>query len=249
MTPTDPASVPSEEKPEDPPPPPLPRRLVAEAVGAWLLTAVSIAPDVFTASLGISVPDAVKAVTPGMTVALVIYALGDVSGAHINPAVTTAFALRRAFPWSRVPAYVAAQLVGAVLAAWLFRLRFGTAGSLGTSKPHVDAGLAVATEVILTAVLVCVILNVSTRESLVGPGAALPVGIAIALNGLIAGHLTGASMNPARSLGPVFVSGEWHGSWIYVVGPLLGAALASLLTYVVRGAYSAEEQKAAKGRP
>jgi aquaporin Z len=249
MTPTDPAATPGVEKSEDRPPPPLPRRLLAEAVGTWLLTAVSIAPDVFTASLGISVPDAVKAVTPGMTVALVIYAIGDVSGAHINPAVTTAFALRRAFPWGRVGAYVAAQLLGAVLAALLFRLRFGTAGSLGASRPHVDAGLALATEVILTAVLVSVILNVSTRESLVGPGAALPVGIAIALDGLIAGHLTGASMNPARSLGPVLVSGEWHSVWIYVLGPLLGALLATGITYVVRGAYSASEQEAAKGEP
>jgi aquaporin Z len=148
-----------------------------------------------------------------------------------------------------VPAYVAAQLVGATLAALLFRLRFGTAGSLGVSRPHVDSGLAVATEVLLTTVLICVILNVSTRESLVGPGAALPVGIAIALDGLIGVPLTGASMNPARSLGPVLAGGGWHDAWIYVAGPLLGAVLAAGITYVVHGAYSASEQEAAKGRP
>lgn len=249
MTPTDPASAPGRQGPDDGPPPPLPRRLVAEAVGTWLLTAVSIAPDVLSASLGMSVPDSIKAVTPGMTVALVIYAFGDVSGAHINPAVSIAFALRRAFPWTRVPAYVAAQLLGAVVAARMFRIRFGTAGSLGVNRPHVDAGLAVATEAILSAILICVILNVSTRESLVGPGAALPVGIVIALDGLVAGHLTGASMNPARSLGPALSGGGMGDVWIYVVGPLIGAVVATVVTYVIRGAYSANEEKAAKGRP
>lgn len=109
MTPTDPASAPGRQKPDDGPSPPLAWRLVAEAVGTWLLTAVSVAPDVLGASLGVSLPDAVKAVTPGMTVALVIYAFGDVSGAHTNPAVRHCLRAPTRVPWTRVPACVPAH--------------------------------------------------------------------------------------------------------------------------------------------
>jgi aquaporin Z len=223
------------------------RRLLAAALGTFLLTSVSIAPDVFSAGLGVDVPDAVRAVVPAMMVALVIYSMGDVSGAHINPAVTIAFALRRAFPWFRVPGYVGAQILGACVAAAVFRGRFGTAGHLGTSRPYVDTGTALVVEMALSALLILVILNVSTRESLVGPGAAIPVAMVLAVDGLLAGKVSGASMNPARSLGPALVGGSMEQVWLYVVAPLAGALIAAALTYGVHGRYTGAEEQAAQG--
>jgi aquaporin NIP len=154
---------------------PLSRKLAAELVGTFLLTFASIAPKVLEPGLGIRFPDPVVAVAPAMVVAIVIYAFGDVSGAHINPAVTLGFTLRRAFPWRRLPAYWLAQVVGAVLAALLMRLRFGSSGQLRASQPYAGTGTALAAETLLSTLLVLVILNVSTRESLLGGGAAVPM--------------------------------------------------------------------------
>ncbi|MFP5346314.1 MAG: MIP/aquaporin family protein [Actinomycetes bacterium] len=224
-------------------PPRLWRKLLAEAVGTFALTATGAAPDVVSAALNVPVPDALKAVAPGMTVAVLVYTIGDISGAHVNPVVTLAFALRRAFPWGRVPAYVAVQLLGALAAALTLRWLFGAVGHLGATRSHVPVSTALVVEGLLTTFLVTVILQAATRESLVGPQAAIPVGLTIAVDGLLGVQVTGASMNPARSLGPVLAGGPPEGWWLYVVGPLAGSLVAVGLVFALRGAYSDEKEK------
>lgn len=187
------------------------RKLLAEGIGTFALTATAAAPDVVSAALHVPVPDTLKAVAPGLTVAVLVYTIGDISGAHVNPAVTLGFALRRTFPWRRVPAYMAVQLVGAPGAGLTLRGLFGAVGDLGANRPHVPSATALAVEALLTAFLVAVILQVATRENLVGPEAAIPVGLTIAVDGLLGIHVTGASMNPARSLGPVLAGGPSEG--------------------------------------
>lgn len=224
------------------------RRLLAEGLGTFLLTSVAIGISALTPVLGTAVPDGVKAVAPAIVVALVIYSLGDVSGAHINPAVTVAFAMRSAFPWSRVPGYLIAQIGGALVSATLFRLGSPAALEAGVNRPHIETRPALVVEAALTTLLIVVILNVSTRESLLGAGAAIPVGLAITVDGLVGVALTGASMNPARSLGPALVSGQLTDVWLYIVGPTVGALISVVLTRALRGRYTAAEQEAARGK-
>ena len=154
-----------------------------------------------------------------MMVAALIYAIGDVSGAHFNPVVTTAFAMKRLFPSRFVPAYWLAQLVGAAAGALVVRLLLGSAVEAGVSTPRVSLSSAVGFETVLTLLLVTVILGTADRARIVGADAALAVGATIALCGLVALPLEGASMNPARSLGPALVSGQLSDLWIYVIGP------------------------------
>jgi aquaporin Z len=169
-------------------------------------------------------------------VAALIYSIGDTSGAHFNPVVTLAFALKRLVPATWVLAYWAAQLVGAVAAALALRGLFGDALDAAVTTPKlVGDGTALAIEAILTLLLVSVILGTADRFRVVGPNAALAVGATIALCGLIALPLEGASMNPARSLGPAIVSGSIDGMWIYVIGPAMGAIAAALLTTFLHG--------------
>jgi aquaporin Z len=223
------------------------RRLVAEAIGTFTLTLVACSTEVVPAVLNQPPDDLVAAVAPGLTVLVVICAIGNVSGAHINPVVTFAFAFRRAFPWRRVPAYLVAQVLGAAAAGWMLRALVGPASSLGVNTPHIPPAQAVFVELLLTALLVTVILSVSTRESLTGTNAALPVGFTIMVDGFIGGPLTGASMNPARSLGPVLAGGPPQYIWIYLVGPALGALTAVVIVYVVHGKYSEAEVHDAVG--
>ncbi len=181
-------------------------------------------------------PDLVaRAVAPGMLVAAFIYALGDASGAHFNPAVTVAFASKALFPWRRVPAYWLSQLSGAIVAVLVLRALLGNVGDLGATTPHVTGTAAVAIEVVLTWTLVTVVLGTADRYRLIGPNAALAVGATIALCGLWAGPLEGASMNPARSIGPAIVSGHLADTWIYVLGPVIGALAAVATTAVLHG--------------
>jgi aquaporin Z len=223
------------------------RRLLAELIGTFTLTLVACSTEVVPAVFGEPPDSLVSALAPGLTVLVLICALGNVSGAHINPAVTLAFALRRAFPWRRVPGYLVAQLLGAVTAAWLIRALAGKVGDLGANTPRIADNKAMIVELLLTALLVTVILSVSTRESLTGTDAALPVGFTIALDGLVGGPLTGASMNPARSLGPVLAGAPANYIWIYLLGPLLGALIAVAIVYAIHGRYSEAEVEKAEG--
>jgi aquaporin Z len=222
---------------------------LAEAVGTFALTLVAAGAEM-VARMGLAGPDHLAgAVAPGLLVAAFIYALGDASGAHFNPAVTLAFALKGLFPWRWVPGYWLGQLAGAILAAVVLRVILGDVGALGASTPHVSPAAAVALEVLLTWTLVTVILGTADRYRLVGQNAALAVGATIALCGLWAGPLDGASMNPARSLGPAIVGGSLSDAWIYVVGPVIGAGLAVLTTLVLHGseAHDRKPREAAQG--
>jgi aquaporin Z len=227
-----------------------PRRLAAEAFGTFALVFAAAGGDVMAAVSDGAVSAAARAVAPGLTVAAMIYSIGDTSGAHFNPAVTLAFGLKRLVPASWLPPYWAAQLVGAVGAAAVLRAVFGNAIDAGVSKPKVvDAGGAILLEVILTLLLVTVILGTADRFRVVGPNAALAVGATIALCGLIALPIEGASMNPARSLGPAIVAGKLADAWIYVLGPAIGALLAAGLTAFLHGPVDGDDkaEEAARG--
>lgn len=171
-------------------------------------------------------------------IAVMVYATGHLSGAHINPAITVGFAATGHFPWRRVPSYVAAQMGGALAAAGLLRAWFGTTADLGTTA--VADGLggweAVPIEIAATAFLAFVIASVATDARAQKPAAGLAIGLAVGLGALFAGPLTGGSMNPARSLGPALVSGVTTQLWVYVVGPLVGAVGAMGFYEAIRGA-------------
>lgn len=230
---------------------PEPRRLLAELFGTFALTAVAAGADVAAQVSGGEVGSAARAVAPGLLVLALVYALGDTSGAHFNPAVTVAFTTRRLFPVPWLFAYVLVQVVGALLAAFALVVLFPASAAEGVSKPHVDAPIALAVEVFLSTVLVTVILGTADRHRIVGPNAAIAVGATISLCGLIALPLTGVSMNPARSIGPAVVLGRLDDLWIYVFGPILGALLAVGLATALHGPMprDPEQVEAATGKP
>jgi aquaporin Z len=223
------------------------RRLFAEAIGTFFLTAVAAGIEIVAKLPDSDLGRMPKAIAPALVVAAMIFAIGDVSGAHLNPAVTFAFALRGDFGLAKVPLYWAAQLAGAVLAASLLRSLFGPVEHLGSTVIHTTPGRGLVIEILLTALLVTVIINVSNKHRLLGPNAALPVGATIAACGMFGGSLTGASMNPARSFGPAIVA--WHLShlWIYVAGPAIGATCATAIAFALHPRVDDEEREAAEG--
>jgi aquaporin Z len=215
------------------------RRLFSELLGTFFLVLVAVGGGMVNARFGGSaVPYAALAVAPALMVAAIILFMGAVSGAHLNPAVTLAFALRGDFPWRRVPAYMAAQLSGAVLATLLLWALLGKQGTAGLTLPGhgISTLTAMIWEIVLTAGLVSTILGVSSGAQQVGPMAAIGVGSYIALAGLWGSPVSGASMNPARSLGPALVLGDWTSWWAYVLGPLAGAVIAAGIAFILRGA-------------
>ena len=214
------------------------RRELAEVLGTFLLVFVAAGGSVVDARFGGGVVSrAAQAVAPGLMVLAIILFMGAVSGAHLNPVVSIAFALRRDFPWRRVPFYVGAQLVGGALGMLVLEGVLGRQGSAGLTLPGpgVSAFTAVIWEVILTAGLVSVILGTASGAQAVGWGAAIGVGGYIALAGLMGSPVSGASMNPARSLGPALVAGDLKLWWVYVAGPLVGALVAVGLAWLLRG--------------
>ena len=223
------------------------RPYVAELLGTFALTLVGAGGEVIAHVSGGEVSHAARAVAPGLLVLALIYAIGDASGAHFNPAVTFAFAARRDFPWTRVPGYWAVQLLGAICAAGLLRALFGNVAGLGANHPHHGTEASLVMEAVLTCLLILVILGTATRYSLVGPNAALAVGATIALCGLFAAPISGASMNPARSLGPALLSGETQSAWIYVAGPMTGSGIAALLMAYLHKKTDPKEDEAAEG--
>ena len=167
--------------------------------------------------------------TFGLIVAAMIFATGHISGAHINPAVTLAFALCRHFPWRRVPLYVAAQLTGAAAAGLTLLAILGDVAHMWATLPTGSDPQALGLEVMLTFFLMFVIMAVATDARAEGGLAAVAIGATVALESTFAGPIAGASMNPARSLGPALVGWTWTSQWLYVVGPVVGAAVAALL--------------------
>lgn len=175
----------------------------------------------------------------GLVIMVMVYATGHLSGAHINPAVTLAFTLTRHFSLREAAAYIAAQLSGATAAALLLLAVWtDKPASLGATLPSVGAGSALVYEAVLSAFLMFVIMAVATDTRAVGAAAAIAIGGTIGLDALFGGPVTGASMNPARSFGPALVSGEWRDFWVYVVGPVAGAAIGALAYQLIRGPQS-----------
>lgn len=223
------------------------RRLLAELVGTFALTFVAAGGPVIAALSHGKVSPAAALVAPGLVIMVMTYTLANESGAHFNPTVTLAFTLRRDFPWRQVPGYWIAQFGGAILAALLLRALFGLVGDVGITRPHYGVVPALIMEVILTFFLITVILGTATNHKLTGHNAAIAVGATIALDGLFAGPISDASMNPARSFGPFLVSGQMADVWIYMVGPLAGMLLAVLIAWLIRGGTTQEAAETAKG--
>jgi aquaporin Z len=214
------------------------RRLFSELLGTFLLVTVGVGGAMVNARIGGDVvPGPVRAVGPGLMVMAIILFMGSVSGAHLNPVVSVAFALRGNFPWRRVPAYIVVQFAGAVLATLLLVGLLGKQGTAGLTLPGpgISTGTALAWEALLTTGLVSVILGTASGAQALGPIAALGVAAYIILAGLFGGPVSGASMNPARSLGPALVLGDWASWWAYLVGPLIGALIAVGFAWVLRG--------------
>jgi aquaporin Z len=211
------------------------RRLFSELLGTFMLVLVAAGGGLLHGKGQISLTAAV--VAPGLMVMAIILFMGAVSGAHLNPAVSLAFALRRDFPWKRMPGYVLAQLIGATLACLFLDAVFGNVRHLGATLPGPGYAdwQALLMEIVLTATLVSVILGTASAAQNVGRVAALGVGGYIALAGLWAAPVSGTSMNPARSFGPALVSGDFGSYWVYLLGPLAGAFIAVGCAYVLRG--------------
>jgi MIP family channel proteins len=216
--------------------PNLPRRAAAEALAAFALVfmvgGAAAAAAAGKAVLGLPAQAAVS----GLAVMGLVYAVGHLSGAHINPAVTVAFTLTRHFPLREAGTYVAAQLAGAaaagalLLAAWPDK-----PGHLGATLASVPIGTALVYELVLSAMLMFVIMAVATDTRAAGAGAAIAIGGVVVLDILVGGGVSGASMNPARSFGPALASGTWTDFWIYVAGPGAGTTLGALAYQLVRG--------------
>jgi aquaporin Z len=202
------------------------KRLFAEMIGTFALVFAGTGAIVINQVSGGAITHPGIALTWGLIVLAMIYTFGDVSGAHFNPAVTTAFAVARRFPWREVPGYIAAQLAGAFLGSLVLRGLFPSSQTLGATLPAGSALQSGIMEVILTALLMLVVLSVSIGANEKGITAGIAIGAVIALEAMFAGPICGASMNPARSLAPAIVSGQIQHLWVYVLGPMLGALLA-----------------------
>jgi aquaporin Z len=213
------------------------RRVFSEVLGTFLLVLGGVGSHVAVAVTGLSISRAAAVTVPGLTVMAVILFMGKVGGAHLNPVVSIAFALRHDFPWRRVPGYIVSQVTGGLLACVFLWAVFGHPGTFGATVPgpHVSDVQAMLVELVLTAGLVSVILGTASTAQNVGAMSAIAVGGYIALAGLWADPFSGASMNPVRSFAPDAVRGDLTHTWLYLVGPLAGALLAVGIAFILRG--------------
>jgi aquaporin NIP len=218
---------------------PIVRCLAAEAMGTFALVFAgcgAVMVDAKTGQLG----HVGVAISFGLVIMFGIYAVGHISGAHFNPAVTFAFALTRHFPWRRAALYWGAQLIGALVAAALLRGSLGNIADVGATLPTGSQGQSFLWEVVLSALLMFVILAVATDTRAVGEAAAIAIGGTVALDAMFGGPVSGASMNPARSVGPALVSGNLHALWIYLAAPIIGTSLGGVAYQLVRGEHAEE---------
>lgn len=214
----------------------LARRALAEGLAAFALVFAGCGAVVADTHYAGALGAVGVSLVFGLVIMVMVYATGHLSGAHINPAVTLAFTLTRHFPPRDALAYVAAQILGAVAAALvLLAVWPGHPADLGATVPSIAVASAFVYELVMTAFLMFVIMAVATDTRAVGAAAAIAIGGTIALDALFGGPATGASMNPARSLGPALVSGQWRDFWIYATAPIAGAALGALAYQLVRG--------------
>ena len=213
------------------------RRLFSELLGTFFLVLVAAGGGVMGQAFPNTISRTAAVVAPGLMVMAIILFMGKVSGAHLNPAVSIAFALRRDFQWRRVPGYIVVQLAGAGLAAWFLQAVVNVSASYGSNypAPSYSSFDAFLMETVLTLGLVSVILGTASGAQNLGVFGALGVGGYIALAGLWGSPISGTSMNPARTFGPDLVSADFTAYWVYVIGPLLGAAIAVGIAFVLRG--------------
>ena len=225
------------------------RRRFAEAWGTFLLVLIAAGTATVSSTDQVHLSHELAYAAPGPIVMVVIYFMGAVSGAHLNPAVTLAFAIRGNFPWIRVPGYIAAQLLGGAAAAAFLHLVLGFDSGLGATVPGPGMSnmQALLIEIVLTTGLVNTILGTASGARNVGTNAAIAVGGYIAVAGIWAGSLSGASMNLARSLAPDLLRGQFATSWIYVAGPLAGAMIAVGFEWVLKGQPTQAGTRAAQG--
>ena len=213
------------------------RRLFSEVFGTFLLVIVAAGGGMMGQAFPETISRTAAVVAPGLMVMGIILFMGKVSGAHLNPAVTLAFSLRGDFPWRRVPGYIVAQLIGATLAAWLLQAIIGVSASFGSNytADGYTSFQGFLMEALLTLGLVSVILGTASGAQNIGVIGAIGVGGYIALAGLWGSPISGASMNPARTFGPDLAGLDFTDYWVYVAGPLVGAGIAVLLAFVLRG--------------
>ncbi len=213
------------------------RRLFSELVGTFFLVLVAAGGGMMGEAFPNTISRTAAVTAPALMVLGVILFMGRVSGAHLNPAVSIAFAVRRDFQWRRVPGYIVVQLIGATLAALFLKQVIDVSATYGSNYPSADysAGAAFWMELILTTGLVSVILGTASGAQNVGLFGALGVGAYIALAGLWGSPISGASMNPARTFGPDLVGGDFTHYGVYVAGPIAGALLATVIAFVLRG--------------
>ncbi len=223
------------------------RRLFSELLGTFFLVLVAAGGGMMGQAFPNTISRAAAVTAPALMVLAVILFMGKVSGAHLNPAVSIAFALRGDFPWHRVPGYIVVQLGGAALAAWFLQAVVNVSSSFGSNYPAASytSGDAFLMETILTLGLVSVILGTASGAQNLGVFGALGVGGYIALAGLWGSPISGASMNPARTFGPDLVSADFSAYWVYIAGPVLGAVIAVGIAFILRGHGGDEAARAA----
>jgi aquaporin NIP len=215
--------------------PGLARRAAAEGLATFALVFAGCGAVVTNATHQNALGSVGVSLVFGLVIMVMIYATGHLSGAHINPAVTIAFTMTRHFPGRDAIAYIGAQLLGATAGALLLLTAWSSKpAALGATVPSVSTGTALLYEIVLTAFLMFVIVAVATDTRAVGAAAAIAIGGTVGLDALFGGPITGASMNPARSFGPALASGTWTDFWIYVVGPVAGAAIGALAYQFIR---------------
>lgn len=223
------------------------RAYAAEALGTFALIFAGTGSIVVDSISGGQISALGVGLVFGLTVGVVVCAIGHVSGAHINPAVSVAFTLARHLPGRRLPGYLTSQLAGALAASALVRLLFGNVAHLGATVPSGSPYQSLGIEVVLTAFLMFVVMAVATDARVNSVLAPYAVGGTVATASILAGPVSGGSLNPARSLAPALWSGTWDHQWVYLLGPVTGAVLGAVLYQLVRAEAPSAELKAGEG--
>ncbi|KAI4297600.1 hypothetical protein L6164_037484 [Bauhinia variegata] len=215
-------------------PPSFPKMVLAEIIGTYLLVFVGSGSAALSAIDENKVSKLAASLAGGFIVTVMIYSIGHISGAHMNPAVSFAFAALRHFPWKLVPFYMAAQSTGAISASFTLRILLEPMKQLGTTTPSGTNIQALIIEIVATFTMMFITSAVATDAKAVGELAGVAVGFSVCITGILAGPISGGSMNPARTLGPAIASGSFEGIWVYLVGPITGALLGAWSYTVIR---------------
>ncbi|KAI3831910.1 hypothetical protein MKX03_022282 [Papaver bracteatum] len=215
-------------------PPDFVRKVVAEMVATFMLVFATCGAAALSESDERRLSKLGASIVGGLIVTVMIYAVGHVSGAHMNPAVTCAFAAIRHFPWKQVPIYAAAQLTGALVASFTLRKLLHPIKNLGTTSPSGTDLQALVMEIVVTFSMMFVTSAVATDTKAVGELAGLAVGSAVCITSILAGPVSGGSMNPVRTIGPAIASKHYKGLWVYFVGPLTGTLLGASIYNIIR---------------